>query len=173
MISLSNIKVQETIGGVAQSVKTFFAPSVNRIVYNGLGGDDRFDNQTSVPCTAFGGAGNDYLAGGHSADYLDGGTGNDEIHAREGDDVLLGGSGNDLMRGGQGNDRMYGGTGKDDMFGALGNDYLDGGRDGSADILRGGDGADTFVAERVRILFFTFNRDNPQDFSAAQGDRII
>ena len=26
------------------------------------------------------------------------------------------------------------------------------------------------VAEPVHIIFFTFNRDNPQDFNAAEGD---
>jgi Ca2+-binding RTX toxin-like protein len=174
IFGLQFIKVQETIGGVTQSPKSFFAPLVTgRIVYFGNGGDDVFDNLTSIKCTAFGGAGNDILRGGHNDDILIGGDGNDQIFAREGNDYLYGGNGNDILRGGQGDDHLYGGAGFDDMFGALGNDYLDGGHDGVADKLAGGPGADTFVAERVRILFFTFNRDNPQDFNAAEGDKII
>jgi len=172
-LGLHFIRVQETIGGVAQPTRSFFAPFVHHITYKGGAGDDRFDNQTSVPSTAFGGAGNDFLAGGHAADVLYGQDGNDELHGREGNDLMYGGNGDDLMRGGQGNDRMFGGAGKDDIFGALGNDYIDGGRDGVADILRGGLGADTFVSDPVHILFFTFNRDRPQDFNAAEGDRII
>ncbi len=172
-LGLQFVRVQETISGVAQPVRQFFAPFVHHITYNGFAGNDRFDNQTSIKCTAFGGAGNDYLAGGHNDDVLVGGDGNDEMHGREGNDWMYGNDGNDLMRGGQGNDYMFGGNGRDDMFGALGNDYLDGGRDGVADILAGGDGADTFVSDPVHILFFTFNRDQPQDFNAAQGDRII
>jgi len=143
---LQFIKVQESISGVTQSPKFFFAPAVTgRVVYNGFGGDDVFDNLTSLKCTAFGGAGNDILRGGHNDDVLVGGDGNDQIFAREGNDYLYGGNGNDVLRGGQGDDHLYGGAGYDDLFGALGNDYLDGGRDGVADKLTGGDGADTFV----------------------------
>jgi hypothetical protein len=63
------------------------------------------------------------------------------------------------------------------MFGALGNDYLDGGHDGIADKLAGGPGADTFVAENYLAFqnfhFVIRNRDYPQDFNAAEGDRIV
>jgi Ca2+-binding RTX toxin-like protein len=174
VLGLSFIKVQETINGVTQAPKSFFAPFVTgRIVYNGGAGDDVFDNQTSLKSTAFGGAGNDKLLGGHNDDVLIGGDGNDELHGREGNDWLFGDAGNDLLRGGQGDDHLFGGTGFDDLFGALGNDYLDGGHDHVADKLAGGTGADTFVAERVHILFFTFNRDQPTDFNAAEGDHIV
>lgn len=172
-LGLQFIRVQETISGVTLSPKSFFAPFVKHITYNGFAGDDRFDNQTSVKSAAFGGLGNDYLAGGHNDDVLVGGDGDDEIHGREGNDYLYGNAGNDLLRAGQGNDFLFGGAGKDDLFGALGNDYLDGGKDGVADIVRGGPGADTFVAERVFRFPFSFNRDYPQDFSLAEGDRII
>jgi Ca2+-binding RTX toxin-like protein len=173
VFGLQFIRVQETISGVVQAPRSFFAPFVHHITYNGFGGNDYFDNQTSVRCTAFGGAGNDVLWGGHGDDVLVGGDGNDELHGREGNDFLYGNDGNDILRGGQGNDFLFGGNGRDDLFGADGNDYLDGGRDGVADILRGGAGADTFVSDPVHILFFTFNRDQPQDFNAAEGDRII
>src|SRR5206468_1069815 len=99
-----------TISGVSQPTRSFFAPLVGRIVYNGFGGDDVFDNLTSVKSSAFGGAGNDILRGGHNNDYLCGGAGNDELHGREGNDLMFGDAGDDLMRGGQGNDRMFGGT---------------------------------------------------------------
>ncbi|MFO0929047.1 MAG: calcium-binding protein [Gemmataceae bacterium] len=168
------IHVEQTIGGIAQTPRDFYAWRVTgRIIYLGGAGDDVFDNLTNLRSTAYGQAGNDILRGGHNADVLCGGLGNDELHGREGNDWLYGEAGNDILRGGQDNDHMYGGTGYDDLFGALGNDYLDGGRDGIADKLTGSTGADTFVAERVRILFFSFNRDNPQDFNAAEGDHII
>jgi Ca2+-binding RTX toxin-like protein len=178
IFGLQFIKVQETIGGVTQSPKSFFAPLVTgRIVYFGNGGDDVFDNLTSLKCTAFGGAGNDILRGGHNDDILVGGDGNDQIFAREGNDYVYGGNGNDILRGGQGDDHLYGGNGYDDMFGALGNDYLDGGHDGVADKLAGGPGADTFVADMgvvFRNFHLTFvNRDYPQDFNAAEGDKIV
>jgi Ca2+-binding RTX toxin-like protein len=173
-LNFSFIKVQETISGISLAPERFFAPLVTgRIIYNGFGGDDVFDNQTSLKCTAFGGAGNDVLRGGSSDDILIGGDGNDELHGREGNDFLYGQAGNDILRGGQGDDHLYGGAGYDDLFGAVGNDYLDGGNDGIADKLAGGLGADTFVAEPVHIIFFTFNRDKPTDFNAAEGDRII
>jgi Ca2+-binding RTX toxin-like protein len=170
------VKVQETIGGVAQAAKVFYAPAVKSMVYFGNNGDDVFDNQTSVRSTAFGGNGNDRLSGGHSADYLVGGVGNDQIFAREGNDLVLGGAGNDLIRGGQGDDRLYGEAGYDDIFGALGNDYLNGGKDGIADKLAGGPGADTFEAEpyfRRPVFFLASNRDAPQDFNAAEGDTVV
>jgi Ca2+-binding RTX toxin-like protein len=167
------IRVEETVAGVTQAPKLFFAPFVNRITYNGFAGDDVFDNLTDVKSTALGGSGDDLLRGGHNDDVLIGAAGNDQLHAREGNDYLYGNTGNDILRGGQGDDHLFGNSGFDDLFGALGDDYLDGGRDGIKDKLTGGAGADTFVAERVRVLFFTINRDRPTDFNAAEGDQIV
>ncbi|WP_315854051.1 calcium-binding protein [Gemmata palustris] len=73
------------------------------IAFDGKDGNDRFTNNTSRACVAFGG---------------------------NGDDTLIGGTGGDLLRGGAGVDRLYGNNGNDDLDGGVGdsaNDYLNGG----------------------------------------------
>ncbi len=182
-VGIHFIRVQETINGVVQAPRSFFAGFVGRITYNGLGGNDRFDNQTSVRSTAFGGAGNDVLLGGQSDDVLSGGDGDDELHGRGGNDLLYGDNGNDqlfgdngadVLHGGMGNDDLFGGFGVDQLFGEQGNDLLSGGVDGVHDILRGGQGADTFFQDPVRLIPpFLGNRDRPVDFNAAEGDEIL
>src|SRR5262249_42503623 len=50
------IKVEETINGVVQAPQFFSASSITgRIIYDGGRGNDKFDNQTSLPSTAHGG----------------------------------------------------------------------------------------------------------------------
>lgn len=56
---------------------------------------------SQVDNVAFGGAGNDFMAGMAGDDILDGGLGND---------LLIGGLGNDLLIGGDGDDTLYGGN---------------------------------------------------------------
>src|SRR5262249_14828822 len=80
-----------------------------------------------------------------------------------------------------------GGGGKDFLSGGDDNDYIDGGGafvngqyrdnfDGVADYINGNAGADKFKAEWVNkgisVLNWT-NLDAPQDFNAAQGDKIV
>jgi Ca2+-binding RTX toxin-like protein len=64
----------------------------------------------------------------------------------------MGGFGDDLLRGGDKRDLLYGQAGRDQLFGELGDDYLEGGYDGFADILNGGDGADEFVQYYRQVL---------------------
>ncbi len=80
--------------------------SVNKVVFDGLNGDDTFTNYTGKIGIAYGGNGNDRLTGGYGADYL------------YGDD------GNDILAGGAGNDSLYGGDDNDDLYGGDGNDHL-------------------------------------------------
>src|SRR5262249_9213081 len=42
-LGLQFVRVQESINGVAQPVRQFFAPFVHHITYNGFAGNDRFD----------------------------------------------------------------------------------------------------------------------------------
>jgi Ca2+-binding RTX toxin-like protein len=153
------IKVQETVDGVIQPVKYFNAFQVSRIVYLGGSGEDYFQNLSSVRAAAYGGEGEDSLNGGSNADALHG----------EG--------GKDSLNGGGGGDQLFGGGGLDYLDGAEGNDYLNGGADGYADELTGGAGADTFEAEPYYPPYSPFylpsNRDDPQDFSAYEGDKVV
>jgi Ca2+-binding RTX toxin-like protein len=72
-------------------------PAVTRVDYNGLAGNDRFTNASSIAATADGGAGDDVLKGG------------------SGNEVLIGGLGNDTLTGGLGNEKMDGGAGTDKL----------------------------------------------------------
>ena len=105
------------------STDTFRATDVSNIWFYALGGDDRFHNDTSVGCNAFGGDGND---------------------------ILKGGSGRDILEGDKGDDQMFGRGGFDQLFGSQGNDELDGGDDGVEDSLHGAGGNDVFHNYEVR-----------------------
>ena len=88
------------------------------------------------------------------------------------DDVLTsidrgGGNGTQLY-GEAGNDVLTGKGGGDYLFGGSGNDWLDSGF--GCDVLIGGSGADQF---RFTTALGAGNVDTIQDFSAAEGDRIV
>jgi Ca2+-binding RTX toxin-like protein len=73
---------------------------------------------------------------------------NDHISAGAGDDVVRAGLGNDFVRGDQGNDSLYGMEGDDHLEGGDGDDLLDGGGSSSyGDVLIGGAGNDTLIAQ--------------------------
>jgi Ca2+-binding RTX toxin-like protein len=80
--------------------------SVKKVVFYGYGGNDWFNNVTTVPTVAYGGAGKDTLIGGYGNDALYGGT---EA------DVLIGGAGSDYLDGGSDGvvDSLWGGDGSD------------------------------------------------------------
>jgi len=79
--------------------------ATDRLVINGLGGDDVIfaAGFEGILLTADGGAGNDILIGGDGADTLIGG---------DGDDILLGGPGVDILDGGPGDNIVF----QDDFF---------------------------------------------------------
>ena len=121
---------------------SFSAGSVDSIVFVGLGGDDQFTNETSIPSTAFGQAGNDTLIGGSGNDRLIGGPGVDILEGNAGDDEIRGGiDGKKTISGGSGNDRLFGGNGDNDIDAGDGDDIVHGG-DG-VDVVNGGDGDDS------------------------------
>jgi len=126
-------------------------------VLSGDGGDDTLNANHNGNSVLLGGAGNDILNGGGGFDALFGGDGTDTVN---------GGGNADFLSGGAGDDSLNGGDGRDLLFGDAGNDTLDGGADGSADLLIGGPGADTFVAD---------NGDNDVilDLDPDEGDTVV
>ena len=87
-----------TVLGLASTVTIANFDANDRLVINGLGGDDVIDASglnLGIQFTADAGAGNDVVIGGAGNDVLLGGTG---------DDVLIGGGGIDVLDGGPGDD---------------------------------------------------------------------
>ena len=86
-----------TVTGLAEEVKISGMDANDRLVINGLGGDDVI--------TASGLPAGILLTenGGDGADVLIGGNGNDTLLGGNGDDVLIGGLGQDILDGGPGN----------------------------------------------------------------------
>jgi hypothetical protein len=92
-------------------------------------GDDRFDASTlDVPMT------------------LNGSNGNDELRGGSANDLLTGGAGDDVLYGNAGHDRLDGGAGMDTIWGGAGDDLILS-RDGVGDVVSGGAGRDTCVAD--------------------------
>lgn len=98
---------------------------------------------------AFGGVGDDMIAGNAVANILKGKGGDDTLTGLAGADTLNGGGGrdtlsgggqDDTLNGGGAKDVLNGGNGKDELIGGGGNDKLKGGA--KADVLIGGDGLD-------------------------------
>src|SRR5262249_1741862 len=99
-VSLANNQIQVILTHknsagvtVVDASQVFSVYQVRTITFDGLGGNDFFQNDTPVPVTATGGAGNDTLIGGSGADYLYGNDGNDFLVGRGGNDYLAGGNG--------------------------------------------------------------------------------
>jgi len=85
------------------------------LVFNGEGGDDKFENKTGHAVTVDGGAGEDTIMGGSGDDELYGGDGNDRIYGGRGADVLCGNNGNDkLYQNNEANDNDWA---SDEMYG--------------------------------------------------------
>jgi Ca2+-binding RTX toxin-like protein len=84
-----------TVSGLATTVTISNFDSNDRIVINGLGGDDVIEASglTGMQITANGGDGDDVLIGSHGNDVLNGGAGDDVLIGNGGIDVLDGGTG--------------------------------------------------------------------------------
>jgi Ca2+-binding RTX toxin-like protein len=90
---------QINVFGLAANITIVGAePSPDRLIVNGLAGDDilEFSNLPAVI--------NLTLSGGDNDDILTGGAGNDVLLGGAGDDVLVGGAGIDVLDGGLGDD---------------------------------------------------------------------
>ncbi|MFL5160627.1 MAG: calcium-binding protein [Microvirga sp.] len=94
------------------------------------------------------------------------------VQGSNSDDTLIGidrGNGSGVQLYGEGgDDTLLGKAGGDYLFGGAGNDLLDSGF--GSDVLNGGAGADTF---RFSSSLGAGNTDTIQDFSVAEGDRIV
>jgi hypothetical protein len=126
---------------------TFPSAGFTELVIRGQRGADRIIvNAGMIPCSIFGGEGDDTIIGGDSDDTIFGEAGNDQLNGgNNGDDRLDGGGGQDLLIGGFGNDRLFGNTGHDTLDGSIGEDRLWGG-DGT-DSVYGGRGDDRLMGE--------------------------
>jgi Ca2+-binding RTX toxin-like protein len=90
--------------GLSAAVTIFGFEQQDRLVVNGLAGDDVVDASglvAAILLTGNGGDGNDVLIGGNGPDTLNGGAG---------DDVLLGGPGIDVLDGGTGSNVVIQGS---------------------------------------------------------------
>jgi hypothetical protein len=67
------------LGQFEFSDEDFDLEDVIGIVFDGLGGEDIFINNTNIPCFLYGGDGDDRLTGGYADDYLEGGPGVDAL----------------------------------------------------------------------------------------------
>ena len=171
--------VIETAGDRVNFERVNFGPfslnigSTERMVVNGLGGDDIVDasglEAGSIKLKAYGGAGNDTLIGSQGDDYLYGDYGND---------VLVGGKGNDVMKGGAGKDTMIwnNGDGSDVMNGGKGYDTaVANGSDTGGDefVITGGEGHVDF--QRVNFGPFSLDISNTERMvvNGQGGDDIV
>lgn len=130
--SANTVQVDTTRADGLTESKTFAKPDVRRIEFAGGAGNDTFTNDTAIPATAYGGAGDDVLTGGPAGDFLYGEAGDDRVDGRGGFDVVDGGADNDRVYGGTGVDTVAGGTGNDVLVGdpqAFAWDLVDGGGD--------------------------------------------
>jgi Ca2+-binding RTX toxin-like protein len=95
-ISIVNNNGIVTVSGLPEAVTISNFEANDRIVINGLGGDDAIvaSGLTGMLLTANGGDGDDVLVGS---------AGNDTLNGGNGDDVLIGGPGQDTLDGGPGN----------------------------------------------------------------------
>ncbi len=142
VVRYDGVNVVATISNAAgTTTRSYKSSDVRAITFAGYAGDDFFTNNTAIPSTALGGAGNDKLRGGSGKDTLMGGDGNDKLQGNKGDDTLQGAAGNDTEIGGAGIDTLYGGLGDDSLSGAAGDDTLNGGS--GDDWLEGGAGNDS------------------------------
>ena len=111
----------------------------------------------------------DVLTGNGAAQQLFGNAGADRVDGLGGDDLLNGGTGDDELYGGAGRDRLEGSAGSDYLEGGSGDDIFEGdnvctespcsgdsdfiqARDGEADTVNCGVGADTALVDDIDVV---------------------
>jgi hypothetical protein len=130
------------LGSRRPTTYTFSESAVNKIVFDGSGSNDRFENFAKAALIANainGNGGNDILRGGAGLNVIHGGKGNDIIYGGAGNDMLFGDDGNDVLNGFGGADKLYGNGGADTLI------SID---NATADKLWGGAGDDSFWLDR-------------------------
>lgn len=99
-IVISGDSGEVTISGLGAVVTITGFETGDKIVINGLGGNDVIDASALdavIGFTANGGDGNDVLTGGDGDDVLTGGPGDDQLFGGPGLDILDGAPGNDVI----------------------------------------------------------------------------
>jgi hypothetical protein len=136
--------VQRSLGGRCDSgayeLVKCQTTAVNRV---GTFGNDSSTTPELAPTT-----GADGYLGFDGSDTLLGAEGNDAMCGGSGGDTLTGGPGADLLVGGSDNDTLNGSLGSDRFTGNTGNDTIRA-RDGKADTVACGAGADRVTADRT------------------------
>ncbi len=149
--------VHSSNGGSSRTHTLSLAESnkVQSIHFQGYEGNDLFRNDTALPSTARGDAGNDTFFGGPKGDNFRGGSGNDVLWGMDGDDHLYGDVDNDQLLGGSGVDYLAGGAGHDSLFGgdASSVDTLVGGSGNDRLLIQGADKLEDVQSGDVRIIF--------------------
>ena len=103
----------------------YFSPSaVDKIMVDGLDGNDTIINNTEIDSTLRGGRGQDRLIGGNANDSLYGGEDRDMLFGRGGNDGFYGGKDSDMLFLGTGAHRVLQAHGNDLVLGLSGNDAV-------------------------------------------------
>jgi Ca2+-binding RTX toxin-like protein len=99
VITVTNNNGVITVSGLPETVTISNFEGTDRLVINGLGGDDVINASglSGMQLTANGGDGNDVLIGSFGNDTLTGGPGDDVLNGNGGQDVLDGGPGNNVV----------------------------------------------------------------------------
>lgn len=118
----------------------------SNVVYDLVGGADKFGNNGGSNVLVYGGAGNDSLTNSSGSKVtLSGDAGNDSLQANGGSEILLlGGAGNDLFTIGSGAASVT-------VNGGAGNDYIDAQNDSAGNyyIYGEGEGKDTIAGYKT------------------------
>lgn len=135
----------------------------------GDGSDGEGDNAHSDVEVLVGSTGDDVLTGNDGPQELFGHAGNDRVAGLGGDDIVNGGTGDDELYGGAGRDRLEGSADEDYLEGGAGEDIYEGdnvcsaepctggsdfiqARDGEADTVNCGVGADTALVDDIDVV---------------------
>ena len=100
MINITENNGVVTVSGLATDVTIAGFDANDRIVINGLGGDDVINASglaAGILLTENGGDGDDILIGSPGNDTLSGGAGDDMLIGSGGQDILDGGTGNNIV----------------------------------------------------------------------------
>jgi len=143
----SGVTLVKSINSAGVLNITNMGTSVKALDIDVKGGNDIVNNNTALPSTIYGGAGDDTINGGSARDDIYGQQGNDTLRGNGGSDVLWGYTGNDTLYGSAGSDSLYGQDGDDVLFGGGGSDWLSGGA--GADSLYGDDWLGATIVDGV------------------------
>jgi Ca2+-binding RTX toxin-like protein len=108
VVLVSSLGSEVVVNGLSAQVAVDHAEATDKLVINGLAGDDVFDasglEAGKISLQLFAGAGEDIVIGSAGNDAIDGGAGNDVLFGGDGNDTISGGGGDDLIFGDSGND---------------------------------------------------------------------